>query len=116
MYTHHAQVWNEMWMMSYPSSYLPLYNASARALKDVHHSLKVGGPSSAQTQNVQDLIRDAKRLAIPLDFISTHFYNSDPNCTRNDSKYGQDPDCFSKVVNDARSWAANAGLPFLLTE
>eukprot|EP01043_Picozoa_sp_COSAG02_P034669 COSAG02_NODE_2438_length_8864_cov_23.127781_11_plen_69_part_00 len=25
-----------MWMMSYPGSYLPLFNASARALKDVH--------------------------------------------------------------------------------
>ena len=24
-----------MWMMSYPGSYLPLFNASARALKDV---------------------------------------------------------------------------------
>eukprot|EP01052_Picozoa_sp_SAG31_P026638 SAG31_NODE_2431_length_5707_cov_2.157810_4_plen_71_part_00 len=44
------QVWNEMWMMSYPNSYLPLYNASALALKDVHHSLLVGGPSSQQTQ------------------------------------------------------------------
>ena len=42
--------------------------------------------------------------------------NSDPNCTRNDTKYGNDPDCFSKVVNEAKSWAADAGLPFLLTE
>ena len=39
-------------------------------------------------QNVRDLITDTKRLGIPLDFISTHFYNSDPNCTRNDTKYG----------------------------
>ena len=53
---------------------------------------------------------------LPLDFISTHFYNSDPNCTRNDTAYGADPDCFSKVVLAARSWAEEAGLPFLLTE
>jgi hypothetical protein len=51
-----------MWMMAYPSSYLPLYNASARALKAVHPSLQVGGPSSEQTQNVRDLITDTKRL------------------------------------------------------
>jgi len=30
--------------------YIPLFNASSRALKDVDKSLKVGGPSSAQTQ------------------------------------------------------------------
>lgn len=57
-----CRVWNEMWMMAYPSSYLPLYNASARALKAVHPSLQVGGPSSEQTQNVRDLITDTKRL------------------------------------------------------
>lgn len=35
------EVWNELWGMPYPSQYLSLYNASARAVKSVHSSLKV---------------------------------------------------------------------------
>ena len=95
---------------------MALYNASARALKAVDPSLQVGGPATQQTQHVQDLIADTARQGWPLDFISTHFYNSDPNCTRNDTMYGTDPDCFSKVILAARRWAAAAGLPFLITE
>eukprot|EP01043_Picozoa_sp_COSAG02_P034670 COSAG02_NODE_2438_length_8864_cov_23.127781_12_plen_55_part_00 len=44
----------------------------------VSRTLKVGGPSSEQTQNVHDLIRDTERLGIPLDFISTHFCEPAP--------------------------------------
>ena len=109
-----------MWGMDYPTHYLPLFNASSKALKDVHASLQVGGPSTEQTQHVQDLITDTKRLGIHIDFISTHFYPSDPNCTSNKTAVngisGDDPDCFAKVLNKAQSFAAEAGLPFLITE
>ena len=50
-------------------------------------------------QHVEDLIADTSRLGIPIDFISTHFYPSDPNCTSTDPKSnhngirGDDPDC-----------------------
>lgn len=117
--TWHWEVWNEMWGMDYPAHYLPLYNASARALKDVHPSLKVGGPSTMQTQHVQDLIADTRRLGLPIDFVSTHFYPSDPNCTSanaSESPLAMDPDCFAKVLLKARSFANEAGLPFLITE
>ena len=64
------EVWNEMWGMPYPSAYLPLYNASARALKAVHPSLRVGGPSSANLANIADLLRDTNYgNDIPLDFM-----------------------------------------------
>jgi xylan 1,4-beta-xylosidase len=39
----HFEVWNELWGMAFPRSYMPLYNASARAIKSVDPSLKVGG-------------------------------------------------------------------------
>eukprot|EP01045_Picozoa_sp_COSAG04_P004735 COSAG04_NODE_210_length_20169_cov_47.363496_12_plen_97_part_00 len=87
--------------MDYSTHYLPLFNASSRALKDVHPSLRVGGPSTMQTQHVQDLIADTRRLGIEIDFISTHFYPSDPNCTAVKSEANgisaTDPDCFSQV-------------------
>ena len=77
------EVWNEMWGMPYPSAYVPLYNASARALKAVHPSLKVGGPSSANLANVADLIADTSKAGIPIDFVSTHHCEpADPNHTR----------------------------------
>ena len=118
--TWHWEVWNEMWGMDYSTHYLPLFNASSRALKDVHKSLRVGGPSTMQTQHVQDLILDTARLGIAIDFISTHFYPSDPNCTAAKDEHNgissSDPDCFAKVLNQARSFANEAGLPFLITE
>eukprot|EP01052_Picozoa_sp_SAG31_P044240 SAG31_NODE_7641_length_1632_cov_3.556425_2_plen_87_part_00 len=47
-----------MWGMEYPTAYLPLFNASARALKAVHPTLRVGGPSTMQTQ-VSDRQKEA---------------------------------------------------------
>lgn len=109
-----------MWGMEYSTHYLPLFNASSRALKDVHKTLRVGGPSTMQTQHVEDLIVDTRRLGIEIDFISTHFYPSDPNCTKPgvgmNGISGDDPDCFAAVLNKARSFAAAADLPFLITE
>jgi hypothetical protein len=69
---------------------------------------------------VQNLIAETTRLNIDIDFISTHFYPSDPNCTSNKTEYNgisaSDPDCFAKALNKAQSFAADAGLPFLNTE
>ena len=69
---------------------------------------------------MQDLIAETSRLNIDIDFISTHFYPSDPNCTSNKTEYNgisaSDPDCFAKALNKAQSFAAEAGLPFLNTE
>ena len=75
-----------MWGVQYPTAYLPLYNASARALKAVHETLRVGGPLTIQTQHVEDLIVDTRRLGIPIDFISTHVHPLDPNCTSTEPK------------------------------
>lgn len=109
------EVWNEMWGMPYPSSYLPLYNASARALKDVHPALKVGGPASANLANIADLIHDTAAMKIPLDFISTHHYPSDPSCSSS-GPHSALPDCYAADVLEAAELATNASLPFLLTE
>ena len=117
----HFEVWNEMWGVPYgPGSgqYLPLYNASARALKAVHPALRVGGPSSAGLEHVADLVRDARRMGVPLDFVSTHHYPSDPSCADASAggKYALDPDCFAKEVLESAKIATDARLPFLLTE
>ena len=110
------EVWNEMWGMPYPSAYVPLYNASARAVKAVHPSLKVGGPSSANLANVADLIAEAAKSQIPLDFVSTHHYPSDPSCSHTGGKNAQRAECFSLDVLESAALAKKASLPFYLSE
>jgi len=96
---------------------VPLYNASARALKAVHPSLKVGGPSSANLANVADLIAATTTGKIPLDFVSTHHYPSDPSCSdASGGKNSQHAECFSLDVLDSAALAKAAGLPFFLSE
>jgi len=109
------EVWNEMWGMPYPSAYLPLYNASARALKDAHPSLRVGGPSSANLLYVKELIDAAAEGGIPLDFVSSHHYPSDPSCSHS-GPHSLEAECFSLDVLASASLAVAAGKPFYLTE
>lgn len=74
------EVWNELWGMPFPHPYVDLYNASARAVKDVNEKLRVGGPATMQTQFVPEFIAACanKSSPMPVDFISTHFYPTDP--------------------------------------
>ena len=59
----------------------------------MHPSLNVGGPATAGLGFVQEFVDDTKRLNIPVDFVSTHSYPSDPYCSRT-----PDPDCFAKKL------------------
>ena len=83
--------------MPYPSAYVPLYNASARALKAVHPSLRVGGPASANLENIADLLAEVAASGTPLDFVSSHHYPSDPSCSH-DGPHSQHAECFSLDV------------------
>ena len=80
----HFEVWNEMQGLSpnkgLPRSYMQLFNASARALKDVSPMLRVGGPATMQLLEVENFTRNCSAWSppIPIDFITTHLckYNS----------------------------------------
>ena len=127
------EVWNEPnpWIggVDYPMQYVPLYNASATALKAVHPSLRIGGPVTATLAHLVDFgtratwDRTRHQSLIPLDFLSSHFYPSEHNCTDPHQPYGTDPDCFVKTVLNSSKAAATArraygapSIPFLLTE
>lgn len=97
--------------MSYPEPYNTLYNASVLAVKAVHPSLKVGGPATAQLQHVADFATASRESGLPVDFISTHHYPSDPGCPRGEQ---WDPDCFTRNVLKARASVPNH--TFYLTE
>lgn len=110
--TWHFEVWNELWGMSFPEPYLSLYDHAQRALKDADPGLKVGGPVTMQCQWVSDfaVLRKGR-----YDFISTHLYPTDPNCTSPSSPFYGDIDCFANTIKKARSDAPK-NVPFFLTE
>lgn len=125
------EVWNEpnWWIghVRYPQEYVPLYNASAIAIKATHAELRVGGPATATLEYIEDFATRATwtgtRPRMPVDFVSSHFYPSEKNCSDASQPLGRDPDCFVRSVRRARARVASARaavgappLPFLLTE
>ena len=75
------EVWNEP-NLSYffagsQKDYFRLYEATARALKEVSASLRVGGPATSVNAWIPDFVAFCKENRVPVDFISTHHYPSD---------------------------------------
>lgn len=72
------EVWNEP---NYPAfftgtqaDYFQLYAATARAVKSVSASYRVGGPASSGTGWIPEMLAYCAQNQVPLDFISTHDY------------------------------------------
>jgi xylan 1,4-beta-xylosidase len=76
------EVWNEanleVFWSGTPEEYLRLYDVTAAAVKSVDHRLRVGGPSSAASGWVEELLAHADRTGTPVDFVTTHTYGSPP--------------------------------------
>ncbi len=76
------EVWNEpnldFWAGEPKDhTYFQLYDATARALKQVDKRLRVGGPATAQAAWVDRFIRHIAENDVPVDFISSHVYAND---------------------------------------
>lgn len=76
------EVWNEpnidFWTGNpKQQTYFELYDHTARALKAVSPRIRVGGPATAQSAWVGDMIAHATANNVPLDFVSTHVYGND---------------------------------------
>ncbi len=73
------EVWNEPNHPSFFSGtqeeYFRLYEVTAKAVKSVCGEYKVGGPASAGSAWVPELIEYCYCNQIPLDFVSTHTYS-----------------------------------------
>jgi xylan 1,4-beta-xylosidase len=76
------EVWNEpnleVFWSGTPEEYFRLYDVSARAIKSVDPGLRVGGPSSAATGWIWELLGHLRDSGVPLDFLSTHVYGNVP--------------------------------------
>lgn len=76
------EVWNEanleVFWSGTPEEYLHMYDVTAAAVRAVDDRLVVGGPSSAASGWVEELLAHVESSGAPLDFVSTHTYGSPP--------------------------------------
>jgi xylan 1,4-beta-xylosidase len=76
------EVWNEpnleVFWSGTQDEYFRLYDVSARAVKSVDASLRVGAPSSAAAGWIGELLAHVQVSGAPLDFLSTHVYGNVP--------------------------------------
>ncbi len=75
------EVWNEpnldMFWKGTQADYFKLYQHTANAIKNVHKSLKVGGPATANNAWITAFKKYCEQQHVPVDFISTHHYPTD---------------------------------------
>ena len=103
------EVWNEMWGISFPSQYMPLYNASATAIRSVSSKYRVGGPTTAELTNIPQFLNLSK-VNGKTDFITSHFYPMDI-CFGKD-----DRNCFTDSINQAKASIPSDSPPLYITE
>ncbi len=76
------EVWNEpnidFWAGNpKQATYFELYDHTARDLKSVSPSLKVGGPATAAADWIEPFLAHLTQNNVPIDFVSTHGYADD---------------------------------------
>ncbi len=76
------ECWNEpnlkAFWVSDQATYFELYRVTAEAIKRVDIRLQVGGPASSGNSWLGDFTSFCAGSPTPLDFLSTHFYPTDP--------------------------------------
>ncbi|MDJ0277948.1 cellulase family glycosylhydrolase [Sphingomonas sp. 2R-10] len=122
------EVWNEpnlagFWEKADQQAYFDYYGRTARTIKAIDPTLRVGGPSTAAAAWVPELLGYVDREKLPIDFVTTHTYGVDGGFLdekgEDDTRLSRDPDA---IVQDVRKVRAeieatrHAGLPLFFTE
>lgn len=122
------EVWNEpnlpgFWRNADKNEYFKLYQYTARAVKEVHPDLKVGGPAICGGADhwITDFLKFCHEENVPLDFVTRHAYTSkQPDITPHffyqelhDKTYMLDE---FKTVRQMIDQSAFSDLPFHITE
>ena len=75
------EVWNEPNLKAFwtggKKGYYELYRTTVETIKNIDSSLKVGGPSSAQSAWIPEFLNYCDKHKLPVDFVSTHYYPTD---------------------------------------
>jgi xylan 1,4-beta-xylosidase len=76
--TWYFEVWNEpnlpMFFTGSQDEYFKLYDSTAKAVKDISSRYKVGGPATAGSGWINEMLAHCKNSNVPVDFIATHCY------------------------------------------
>lgn len=124
------EVWNEpnlpgFWKDADKEEYLRLFAETLRAVKEVDSRFCVGGPAICGVQDVewmQDFMTFCHDNALPLDFVTRHFYTFDTPEEDGHYSYGalRDPDESLKELQVSRdivdSFPEYRGIPMHITE
>lgn len=92
--------------------YFELYANMVRTIKGVDKQIRVGGPSTAQLGWIPDLLEFVVAEQLPIDFVSSHLYPTDPDVRR--QRNG-----FDLAIAEAAAQASASSrgkLPFYVTE
>lgn len=126
--TWYFEVWNEpnldgFWEKADKAAYMRLYESSARTIKAIDPTLRVGGPATAGAAWVPELLDLAATRSIPIDFVTTHAYGVDGGFLdekgQDDNRLSTNPDA---VIGDVRRVRVQIdatkykGLPLYFTE
>jgi xylan 1,4-beta-xylosidase len=76
------EAWNEPNLTSWfwggtQEQYFELYKASARSVKAVDPSIRIGGPATSAIQWIPQFLEYCEKTGTPVDFVSTHIYPGD---------------------------------------
>lgn len=90
-------------------AYYSLYNFTAVALKSVNAALHVGGPVTCMSAYVDDFLAWTRLHGVPVDFVATHEYPTDPAVVGGDMI-----PVFKSTLQQVR--ASSATLPLVYSE
>ena len=117
------EVWNEpnllgFWQGADQKAYFDLYDLTAKTVKSVDPTLRVGGPATAGAAWVPEFLAHVKRSGAAVDFVTTHSYGVDGGFLdeegKSDTKLSASPDAIIGDVRRVREQIGN--LPLYFTE
>lgn len=124
------EVWNEpnlpgFWKGADKQEYFRLFSETIAAIKEVDNRFQVGGPAICGVKDVewmQDFLDYCHDNAVPLDFVTRHFYTFDNPSEDGHYSYGalRDPEVSFQELRRSReiidSFPEYRGMPMHITE
>ena len=122
------EVWNEpnlsgFWEGGDQKAYFELYDLTAKTIKSIDPSLRVGGPSTAGAAWVPEFLAHVKQSGVAVDFVTTHTYGVQGGFLdeegKSDTKLDPSPDAIIGDVRRVREQISASpfpGLPLYFTE
>ena len=120
--TWYFEVWNEpnlsgFWEGGEEKAYFELYDLTAKTIKSIDPTLRVGGPATAGAAWVPEFLAHVKQSGAAVDFVTTHSYGVLggflDESGKDDTKLDPSPDAIVGDVRRVREQIAASPFPHL---